>query len=175
MESVYHASLAFTSQNVGAKKTDNIKKITAYSLIIVTLIAVIFGGTLFIFGKQALSIYTKVPDEIEVGYIRLHYLCLPYFLCGIMDVMVGIMRGMGYSTLPMIISIIGICGFRISWIYGYFYQHTNFTDYKDLNLLYVSYPISWIITFLVQLTCYLILSKKRFKQIENDLILESLS
>ena len=175
MESVYHASLAFTSQNVGAKKTDNIKKITAYSLIIVTLIAVIFGGTLFIFGKQALSIYTKVPDEIEVGYIRLHYLCLPYFLCGIMDVMVGILRGMGYSTLPMIISIIGICGFRISWIYGYFYQHTNFTDYKDLNLLYVSYPISWIITFLVQLTCYLILSKKRFKQIENDLILESLS
>ena len=142
MESVYHASLAFTSQNVGAKKTDNIKKITAYSLIIVTLIAVIFGGTLFIFGKQALSIYTKVPDEIEVGYIRLHYLCLPYFLCGIMDVMVGILRGMGYSTLPMIISIIGICGFRISWIYGYFYQHTNFTDYKDLNLLYVSYPIS---------------------------------
>ena len=175
MESVYHASLAFTSQNVGAKKTDNIKKITAYSLIIVTLIAVIFGGTLFIFGKQALSIYTKVPDEIEVGYIRLHYLCLPYFLCGIMDVMVGILRGMGYSTLPMIISIIGICGFRISWIYGYFYQHTNFTDYKDLNLLYVSYPISWIITFLVQLTCYLILSNKRFKQIENDLILESLS
>lgn len=175
MESVYHASLAFTSQNVGAKKTDNIKKITVYSLIIVTLIAVIFGGTLFIFGKQALSIYTKVPDEIEVGYIRLHYLCLPYFLCGIMDVMVGILRGMGYSTLPMIISIIGICGFRISWIYGYFYQHTNFTDYKDLNLLYVSYPISWIITFLVQLTCYLILSKKRFKQIENDLILESLS
>ena len=175
MESVYHASLPFTSQNVGAKKTDNIKKITAYSLIIVTLIAVIFGGTLFIFGKQALSIYTKVPDEIEVGYIRLHYLCLPYFLCGIMDVMVGILRGMGYSTLPMIISIIGICGFRISWIYGYFYQHTNFTDYKDLNLLYVSYPISWIITFLVQLTCYLILSKTRFKQIENDLILESLS
>lgn len=174
MESVYHASLAFTSQNVGAKNTKNIKKTTIYSLTIVTLIAVILGGTLFIFGKQAISIYTKVPDEIAVGYIRLHYLCLPYFLCGIMDVMVGILRGLGYSTLPMIISIIGICGFRISWIYGYFYQHTNFTDYNDLNLLYLSYPISWIITFAVQLTCYLILSKKKFKQIENELILESL-
>lgn len=174
MESVYHASLAFTSQNVGAKKTKNIKKVTIYSLIIVTLIATILGGSLFLLGKEAISIYTKNPDEIAVGYIRLHYLCLPYFLCGIMDVMVGILRGMGYSTLPMIISIIGICGFRISWIYGYFYQHTDFTNFKDLNMLYVSYPISWIITFLVQLTCYLILSKKRFKQIENDLILESL-
>lgn len=174
MESVYHASLAFTSQNVGAKKTKNIKRVTAYSLIIVTLIAVILGGSLFLVGESAISIYTKNPDEIAVGYIRLHYLCLPYFLCGIMDVMVGILRGMGYSTLPMIVSIIGICGFRITWIYGYFYQHTDFTNFKDLNLLYVSYPISWIITFLVQFTCYLVLSKRRFKQIENDLILESL-
>ena len=151
MNSVYHAALAFTSQNYGAKCEKNIKKITIYSLIIVTMIGLMMGVPLFIFGKQVLTIYTKIPEEIKVGYIRLHYLCLPYFLCGIMDVMVGILRGLGYSTVPMIVSILGVCGFRILWIYAIFYQITDFSSYTHLNYLYISYPISWIITFLEQI------------------------
>lgn len=167
MNSVYHAAVAFTGQNYGAKNTKNIKKVTIYSLIIVTLIAIILGGPLFIFGREVLSIYTKVPEEIEVGYIRLHYLCLPYFLCGIMDVMVGVLRGLGYSTLPMIVSIIGVCGIRIGWIYAVFYNLADFNDASSLNLLYVSYPISWIATFAVHFGCYLGVRKKKFALLNN--------
>ena len=163
MNSVYHAALAFTSQNYGAKCEKKIKKITIYSLIIVTMIGLMMGVPLFIFGKQVLTIYTKIPEEIKVGYIRLHYLCLPYFLCGIMDVMVGILRGLGYSTVPMIVSILGVCGFRILWIYAIFYQITDFSSYTHLNYLYISYPISWIITFVAHLISYYICSRKVFK------------
>ena len=163
MNSVYHAALAFTSQNYGAKCEKNIKKIIIYSLIIVTMIGLMMGVPLFIFGKQVLTIYTKIPEEIKVGYIRLHYLCLPYFLCGIMDVMVGILRGLGYSTVPMIVSILGVCGFRILWIYAIFFQITDFSSYTHLNYLYISYPISWIITFVAHLISYYICSRKVFK------------
>ncbi len=172
MNSVYHASLAFTGQNVGAKKPKNIKKVMIYSLIIVTLVAGTFGGVLFLVGKQALKIYTDVPMEIDVGFIRLHYLCLPYFLCGIMDVMVGCLRGLGYSTVPMIVSIIGVCGFRVFWILVVFYNYTNFQDPNDLNMLYISYPISWIITFIVHFICYIFVSKKKIKEINNEIALQ---
>ena len=167
MNSVYHASLAFTGQNYGAKNVKNIKKVTLYSLIIVTLFALLIGQPLFWFGKEVLQIYTKVPKEIEVGYIRLHYLTLPYFLCGIMDVMVGVLRGIGYSTMPMIVSILGVCGLRVAWIFLVFYQYTDFISVTDLNLLYVSYPISWTITFLIHLVTYFIVSRKVFKDLSN--------
>lgn len=171
MNSVYHAALAFTGQNVGAKKPKNIKKVMIYSLIIVTLVAGTFGGVLFLVGKQALQIYTDVPSEIEVGFIRLHYLCLPYFLCGIMDVMVGCLRGLGYSTVPMIVSIVGVCGFRVFWILFIFYNYTDFVDPNDLNMLYISYPISWIITFIVHFICYIFVSKRKIKEINKELAL----
>ena len=174
MNSVYHASLAFVGQNVGAKKVKNIKKVTIYSLIFVTILAGSLGLILFISGKALLSIYTTIPSEIEVGFIRLHYLCLPYFLCGIMDVMVGVLRGLGSSTIPMIVSIVGVCGFRIFWIYTIFYPSTNFENIKDLNTLYISYPISWIITFMAHLITYFIVSRKKYKEIENELILNSI-
>lgn len=163
MNAVYMASLAFTSQNFGAKNEKNIKKTALYSLLIVTIIALSTGGGLFLFGEKVLHIYTQDTASINVGYIRLHYLCLPYFLCGIMDVMVGILRGIGYSTMPMIVSILGVCGVRILWIYTVFYPSTDFTNQNDLNLLYVSYPISWIITFIIHLICYFVVSKKVFK------------
>ncbi len=165
MNSVYHASLAFTGQNYGARNVKNIKKVTLYSLIIVTMFALIIGQPLFWFGRSVISLYTKVPVEIEVAYIRLHYLTLPYFLCGIMDVMVGVLRGIGYSVMPMIVSIVGVCGFRVAWILGFFYQYSSFQDVTDLNMLYVSYPISWTITFLVHFVTYLVVSKKVFKQL----------
>ena len=164
MNSVYHAALAFTSQNRGAGKSKNIKKVTIYSLIYVTIVASSFGVLLFSVGESVLQIYTHNPNEIEVGFIRLHYLCLPYFLCGIMDVMVGVLRGLGKSSVPMAVSIIGVCGFRVAWILLFFYNYTDFTNVVDLNMLYISYPISWIITFIAHTTCYFIYSKKIFKE-----------
>lgn len=168
MNSVYHAALAFASQNYGAKNTKNIKKVTIYSLIFVTMVALTFGLTLFLLGRTVIRIYTQDPESIEVAYIRLHYLCLPYFLCGIMDVMVGILRGIGYSILPMLVSIIGVCGFRIAWIYAVFYNITDFVKLTDLNYLYMSYPISWTITFLIQLISYFITSRKVYPRLEKE-------
>lgn len=160
MNSVYHAALAFTGQNVGVKKYENIKKIRNYSLLIVFLFGIIMGGGFYLLGEPLTKIYTKDQAEINVALLRLNYLCLPYFLCGIMDVMVGLLRGIGYSIVPMIVSIIGVCGFRIGWIYLIFYKITNFTNYQDLKYLYISYPISWLITFLVHFACFQILYHK---------------
>ncbi len=168
MNSVYHAALAFAGQNIGAKKYTNIKKITWYCLLFVTIIGVVMGGTFFLFGKQLSRIYTNSDAEIEVSYVRLHYLCLPYLLCGIMDVMVGILRGIGYSIMPMIVSIIGVCGFRIAWIYIVFYRVADFSNYQTLNYLYISYPISWIVTFIVHFISYEVLFKKLLKRSKRE-------
>ncbi len=165
MNSVHHAGLSFSGQNLGAGKFENIKKVTRNSLIIVTILGIVFGGGFYLFGEQLLSIYTNVPKEIEVGIIRLAYLCLPYFLYGLVDVMVGDLRGLGSSTTPMIVSIIGICGLRIAWIYLVFNPNTNFANVNDLNLLYISYPISWIVTFTILIICYVILYKKVKKRL----------
>lgn len=170
MNSVYHAALAFTGQNVGVKKYKNIRKIRNYSLIIVTLFGVIMGGIFYLLGTPLTMIYTKNHAEINVSLLRLNYLCLPYFLCGIMDVMVGLLRGIGYSIVPMIVSIIGVCGFRIGWIYLVFYKITDFTNYQDLKYLYISYPISWIITFIVHFGCFQVLYHKILKKKPAELI-----
>lgn len=167
MNAVYHASLSFTSQNVGAKKYNNITKVTLSSLLIVTIIGVLMGGSIFLFGKKLLTIYIKPEyvEQINVGYIRLHYLTLPYFLCGIMDVMCGVIRGLGYALLPMIVSIIGVCGFRILWILFIFRPMvTDYSNYSFLNNLYISYPISWIATLAIHTLCYFIIKRKIIKQ-----------
>lgn len=166
MNAVYHASLSFTSANVAAKKALNIRKVLLSGLAIVSIIGIGMGGSFFIFGKTLLKIYTTNPLEIEIGYLKMHYLCLPYFLCGIMDVASGALRGLGYSIVPMIVSIIGVCGIRILWIYLIFRPNTNFTEYQDLSLLFISYPISWILTFIVHLFCYIFLSKKEIKHMQ---------
>ena len=160
MNSVYHASIAFTSQNVAARKKDNITKVLLYALLLVFIVGIIFGGGFFLLGKPLLKIYTKDPFEISVGYLKMTYLCLPYFLFGMMDVVSGGIRGMGNSFIPMLTSVIGVCVVRVLWIYLVFNPNTNFTDYKDLSLLFISYPISWIATLVAHLITYIIVSKK---------------
>ena len=121
-------------------------------------------------GRYESRIYTDVPGEIDVSYIRLHYLCLPYFLCGIMDVMVGVLRGLGYSITPMIVSIICVCVFMFFLIYLIFYNVTDFSNYNDLHYLYMSYPISWIVTFAVEYLMYVIVYKKILKKSQLEFI-----
>ena len=160
MNSVYHASIAFTSQNVAAKRKDNLNKVLLYALLLVFIVGITLGGGFYLFGNTLLKIYTQDPFEISVGYLKMAYLCLPYFLFGLMDVVSGSIRGMGNSLVPMITSIIGVCLIRVLWIYFVFNPNTNFTDYKDLSILFISYPVSWIATLIAHLITYIIVSKK---------------
>lgn len=154
MNSIYQTALNFTSQNVGAKKYDRVGRILGECLISVTAVGIVMGGLSYLFAGKLLGIYSSDPEVITVGIIRLAYICLPYFLCGIMDVMVGSLRGMGYSMLPMLSSVIGVCGIRITWIY------TVFTVNRSLESLYISYAISWAITALVHLICIVFIRQR---------------
>lgn len=174
MNSVYHAALAFTGQNVGAKKLYNIKKIAIYSLIFVTMIGLTTGGFATIFSKELIGIYTKDPTEIEIGVIRVWIYCIPYFLYGMIDVMVGLLRGLGKSLTPMIVSLIGIVGFRILWVYLVFYQIANFENMYHVIYLYISYPISWIVTLSIHTTMFLIVYKKLMRKEKVQTIFENL-
>lgn len=154
MNAFYQASITFTSQNYGAKKYDNIPKILKYNLYLVVLFGGILGITAYLSSGFLLNIYTTDPDVIKIGTIRMGIICVPYFLCGMMDVVVGSLRGLGKSTTPMIVSLLGVCGLRILWIFTIFRSNMN------LGLLYVSYPISWIITFMILIVCFVYLYKK---------------
>lgn len=160
MNSVYHASLNFTSQNYGAKKEKNMRKVLKYSLIIVTIIGVVMGVSFYLLGPLLGRLYTTDPEVIKYALIKMLFVCLPYAIFGIMDVLVGFLRGIGYSLLAMIVSLIGICVFRVVWIY------TVFGHYKTLNSLYISYPISWILSVVVLVCCILIVYPKIKRKLE---------
>ena len=149
MNSVYQASLTFVGQNVGAKKYNRINKVQLVCLILVIVIGLIFGITTYCFGEPLLSIYLpNDPDAIPYGMTRMKYIVLTYFLCGMMEVMVGGQRGMGMSLIPMINSLIGSCLLRIVWI------ATVFNADPSLFTLYISYPISWLVTTIAHTVFY---------------------
>ncbi len=151
MNSFYQATLNFTGQNVGAGKMDRVRRVFVLATVMVTAVGGILGVAAYIFGEQLLAIYR--PGETEViaaGMIRLAYVGLPYFLCGIMEVFVGGLRGLGRSIMPMIVSLLGACGLRVVWIY------TIFAADHTIQTLYFSYPISWIATAAVHGICLFI-------------------
>lgn len=147
MNSVYQATFNFTSQNYGAKKEGNLKKVLFYSLGIVSFIGIVLGVLFFALEPYLARFYTSDVEVIKYALNRMQYVCLLYFICGIMDVLVGFLRGVGYSTIPMVVSLLGVCVFRVLWIY------TVFTQEQTLSSLYISYPISWTITVIVLSTC----------------------
>ncbi|MBP3399112.1 MAG: MATE family efflux transporter [Erysipelotrichaceae bacterium] len=149
MNAIYQTCLSFTSQNLGAKQVKRIKKILMYCLMIVSVIGLVLGQGAYYLGEYLLGIYSSDPEVIQYGLIRLSLVCAPYFLCGMMDVMTGVMRGLGYSVMPMLVSLTGACAFRVIWIY------TIFQMSHTLKTLYVSYPISWTLTFSVHFICFL--------------------
>lgn len=162
MNSFYHAALSFIGQNIGAKKYTNLKKIYKYSLIYVITFGFTIGTIVYLASPALVTLYTSDPDVMGLASSRLAIMCVTYFLCGIMDVTVGTLRGMGYSIVPMITSIIGVCGFRVIWVLGVFSQN------RDIGLLYASYPISWIMTGIVLIICFFVLYKIKFKPLENE-------
>lgn len=112
-------------------------------------------------GQELLHIYSSDAEVIAYGMNRLKWLALPYFLCGVMDTLVGMLRGLGYAVLPMIVSVIGACGFRILWIV------TVFSRFHSLDVLFSSYPISWILTGGTHLICFIVIWSKMKKRLIN--------
>lgn len=155
MNTIYHTALTFTGQNVGAREYKRVRRVFWICSMLVAVIGIILGFTALAGGNFLLGIY--VPDNTEVigyGMIRMMIICSTYFLCGLMDTFVGMLRGMGESLTPMLVSIIGVCGFRIVWIYTAFAQH------RELKTLYYSYPISWLATALIHMVCYFIFIRR---------------
>lgn len=154
MNSIHQTAISFTSQNMGANKTKRVGRIAVICLLLVTAVGMILSGIELLFSQPLLSFYTNDPEVIFYGHKRLVYIVTLYFICGWMDVMVGVLRGMGYSIMPTIVSLIGACGLRILWVF------TIFARFRSLEVLYLSYPVTWIVTFLVHLICFLILYRK---------------
>ena len=166
MNSVFHAAITFTSQNLGARRYDRIWKIFWNCQLTVMLIGVPLCVLSTVFGPQLLSIYVSADDPardavIAMGMIRTYYVTTPYFLCGIMEVCCGMVRGLGKSWLPMVVTIFGACVMRIVWIYTIFaWKHT-------LPALYVSYPISWVITAAMHVVCFVYFWKRIRRKLEQ--------
>ena len=158
LNAFHQTAVNFIGQNAGAKQYKRVFKTLWICLGCVIVVGLSLGGLAYAFGPQLLSIYiTDSPEAISYGMIRMGFIALPYFLCGLMDVSTGALRGMGASLSPMIISVLGVCGLRIGWLATVF--QTNPTP----QCLYLSYPVSWTITFLCQMFAFLLIYKKQAK------------
>lgn len=156
MNSIYQTNLSFTAQNLGARKYSRINRILKDCLIAVVLIGLVMGIGAVMLDPWLLRFFTTDAEVIRYGQERLLVVCGPYFLCGIMDVMVGSLRGLGYSVIPMFVSLIGACGLRIIFILTLF----RLPYFHSLNWLYMSYPITWIITFTAHFITFLRVRRK---------------
>lgn len=154
VNSVTQACMSFTSQNYGVRKFKRMDKVLADCAILSIIVSVVIGGGSYLLGHQILGIYTKQEDVIQCGMEILSISTIPYFLCGLMDMIPGSMRGVGYSAVPMILSIIGTVGTRLVWIYGVFPEH------RSLYVLFMSYPVSWGLTIVMQAICLVFVRRK---------------
>lgn len=152
--SVTQACMSFTSQNYGIGKLERMDKVLINCMILTVGISLTLGCGAYFFGPELLKIYTDEPEVIRCGMEILSFTTLPYFFCGIMDLFPGALRGMGHSAVPMILSVIGTVGMRVIWIFMVFPAH------RSLEVLFISYPASWIATILLQVACFLIVRKK---------------
>ncbi len=154
MNSIYQASTNFTSQNVGAHKKERITPILLSCILLVSIIGITLGSIALFFSNDFLHIYSTDEEVIKYGLQRMSIICSTYFLCGLMDTACGSIRGMGYSIAPTLVSLTGACGLRILWIF------TVFQLNRTLFTLYLSYPVSWAITFIAHIICYSYFFKK---------------
>ena len=154
VNSITQACMSFTSQNYGVRKFKRMDKVLLECLGLTVIVALVLGGGSYLFGAELMHIYTKSTKVIECGVDIMLYTTVTYFLCGIMDLLPGALRGMGHSTVPMILSVIGTVGTRIVWIYVIFPCH------RSLDFLFISYPVSWLLTIVMQVICFYFVRKK---------------
>ena len=161
VNAVTQACMSFTSQNYSVGKQKRMDRVLLDCMLLSAGVSVVLGVGAYVFGSQILRIYTTETEVIQCGLEILSITTVPYFLCGIMDLIPGALRGMGHSAVPMILSVIGTVGTRIVWIYGFFPQH------RSLHFLFISYPGSWIITIAMQAVCFWFVRKKCMKQLQS--------
>lgn len=154
VNAITQACMSFTSQNYGVGKYKRMDRVLFNCLILTVGVAGVLGGGAYLFGAQIMRIYTQDPEVIACGLEILAITTVPYFLCGIMDLFPGALRGMGYSAVPMILSVIGTVGTRIFWIFAAFPQH------RSLYFLFISYPGSWAATIVMQVICFYFVRKR---------------
>ena len=151
MNAFYQANISFTSQNLGAGRYERIRPILLRAQGCVIAVGVLMGWLATLFGPQLLGIYSDSPDVVSAGMNRLTIVCVFYALCGMMEVMVGSLRGLGYSVVPMVVALVGVCLLRLVWIATVF----RIPGFHTVQTIYWSYPLSWVLTFSAHLICYL--------------------
>ena len=154
MNAFAQAAVTFTSQNMGARRYDNLDRVMRNCLLCAVGIGVLLGGGAFLGGTLLLHFYSTDEAVVAAGLARMRIICTTYFLCGVMDTLASCLRGRGYSVMPMIVSLVGSCLLRLVWI------ATVFQLFRSTTTLYISYPISWILTALVHLICLMAVRKK---------------
>ena len=162
VNAVTQACMSFTSQNYSVRKPKRMDRVLVDCMILSVGVSVVFGVGAYVFGSQILKIYTTDAEVIQCGLEILSITTVPYFFCGIMDLIPGALRGMGHSAVPMILSVIGTVGTRIIWIYLIFPQH------RSLYFLFISYPGSWIATILLQAVCFWSVRKQCLRHLKMD-------
>ena len=163
VNAVTQSCMSFTSQNYGVKKLKRMDRVLLDCIILSVCVALTLGCGAYFFGPELLKIYTSEEDVIRCGVEVLAFTTVPYFCCGIMDLIPGALRGMGHSGVPMILSIIGTVGTRIVWIFGLFPSH------RSLSFLFISYPVSWILTILMQAVCFYFVRKHVHQSVNREL------
>jgi putative MATE family efflux protein len=164
MNALHQSAVNFTGQNVGARQYDRVKKILWTCLGCVTVAGLALGTLAYAFGESLLGIYIPdSPEAIGYGLIRMRYICAVYFLCGLMDVSTGALRGMGASAVPMIISVLGVCGIRLLWIATIF----QMPQFHTTDCLYISYGVSWTATFIAQFAAFWLVYNKQKRKAES--------
>lgn len=163
MSAVVQAAMAFTGQNIGARRFERIGEVVRKSILLQIVVSGILAVVCCTFSEQLISIYAKEDaGVIASGVSRLRIISSLYFIMGISDIAVGAMRGMGNSTVPMIISVLGICVLRIVWLY------TVFKAVRTFEMLIISYPVSWLITLIMQYICYGIVKRRTIERLKTE-------
>ena len=160
MNAFAQAVVAFVSQNIGAGKYRRINKIVITTQLCVLTVGLVLGNGVYLLGEPLVGLYSNSGDVIAAGIKRLSIICVTYALCGMMDVMVGALRGLGYSVMPMIVSLLGACAFRIAWIFVFF----QIDRFHTIDTVYFAYPISWTLTVCVHAICFLVVRRKLKKR-----------
>lgn len=157
MNCVHQSAVTFAGQNRGANQYDRIRRNTYVSLGLVFVIGFIMGGIFLIFIENLVGLYTNDAEAIAYGIERGTFIFRMYFICGMMDAMTGHIRGLGHSVIPMLITFVGVCVFRVVWIF------TVFAKWQSLAVLYYSYPITWGLCLIGLLTYYFVIVRKEIK------------
>lgn len=164
MNAVYQATISFVSQNMGAAKYDRIHRILITAECCVLVIGLTLGNLTVFFGNELLGLYSESEAVVAEGMERMRFICGTYALCGVMEVFVGALRGLGYAVLPMLVSLIGACGLRLIWIFTFFRTE----QFHTTQSLYMTYPVSWMVTAVAHFLCYLIITKKVLNNYEKS-------